>query len=82
MANPSYDPYASLPDIPSFALHSDDCSDGGSTGYLGAAPPPDHGPHRYFTAVHAVDVETLDIPADGTPAFMASTCSGTPLPAP
>jgi Raf kinase inhibitor-like YbhB/YbcL family protein len=38
--------------------------------YLGAAPPARHGPHRYFTVVHAVDVETLGIPAEARPAFL------------
>ncbi|TLG01879.1 YbhB/YbcL family Raf kinase inhibitor-like protein [Nocardia cyriacigeorgica] len=45
-------------------------NDGGFTGYVGAAPPPGHGPHRYFIVVHAVDVDSLDIPADATPAFL------------
>jgi len=162
MANTSYDPYASLPDVPSFELRSDDCTDGerlpdphasaamgvpggqdrsphlrwsgfpeetksfaatvydpdaptgsgfwhwavfnipasvteissgaatagmpegsvqlrndgGSAGYLGAAPPPDHGPHRYFTVVHALDVDTLDIPAESTPAFLGFNMFG------
>ena len=39
-------------------------------GYVGAAPPAGHGPHRYWTVVHAVDVPTLDIPAEATPAFL------------
>lgn len=38
--------------------------------YVGAAPPPGHGPHRYFFVVHAVDVERLDIPESSTPAFL------------
>jgi hypothetical protein len=45
-------------------------NDGGTVGYIGAAPPPGHGPHRYFTVVHAVDVETLEIPAEASPAFL------------
>ena len=31
-------------------------NDGGFHGYLGAAPPPGHGPHRYVITVHALDV--------------------------
>src|SRR3954449_4673489 len=30
-------------------------NDGGFAGYVGAAPPSGHGPHRYFVVVHAVD---------------------------
>ncbi|WP_026821274.1 YbhB/YbcL family Raf kinase inhibitor-like protein [Arthrobacter castelli] len=39
-------------------------------GYVGAAPPENHGTHNYHVVVHAVDVETLDIPAEATPAFL------------
>ncbi len=45
-------------------------NDGGFAGYIGAAPPAGHGPHRYFTVVHALDVESLDVPADASPAFL------------
>ncbi len=45
-------------------------NDAGLTRYIGAAPPPGHGPHRYIVAVHAVDVEKLDVPAEGTPAYL------------
>lgn len=38
--------------------------------YIGAAPPKGHGPHRYFIAVHAVDVEELDLSESATPAFL------------
>jgi len=51
-------------------------NDAGQTGYLGAAPPPGHGQHRYFTAVHAIDAETVDIPADSTPAFLGFNLFG------
>ena len=45
-------------------------NDGGVARYVGAAPPAGHGPHRYFTVVHAVDVESLGIDANSTPAFL------------
>lgn len=45
-------------------------NDGGVKQYLGAAPPPGHGPHRYYVTVHAVDVESLGVPEDATPAFL------------
>lgn len=38
--------------------------------YVGAAPPDGHGAHRYFVAVHAVDVEKLDITEESTPGFL------------
>ncbi len=45
--------------------------DGGpARGYVGAAPPSGHGRHRYFTVVHAVDVESLGIDETATPAFL------------
>lgn len=45
-------------------------NDGGMVGYVGAAPPAGHGEHHYYTVVHAVDVEKLDVPAEATPAFL------------
>ncbi len=41
--------------------------------FLGAAPPAGHGPHRYFVVVHALDVETIGVPADATPAYLGFT---------
>jgi Raf kinase inhibitor-like YbhB/YbcL family protein len=38
--------------------------------YVGAAPPPGHGPHRYFTVVHAVDVASLNLSDNATPAVL------------
>lgn len=43
--------------------------DAGVRQFLGAAPPPGHGPHRYLFTAHALDVTSLGI-SDGTPAFM------------
>jgi Raf kinase inhibitor-like YbhB/YbcL family protein len=44
--------------------------DAGAARYVGAAPPPGHRPHRYFFVVHAVDVPTLGLDADATPAVL------------
>jgi Raf kinase inhibitor-like YbhB/YbcL family protein len=44
--------------------------DGGVSQYLGAAPPPGHGPHHYYFVVHALDVDSLEIDASSTPAFL------------
>ncbi len=51
-------------------------NDAGFAGFVGAAPPPGHGPHRYFVAVHALDVEHIDLGADSTPAFLSFNMFG------
>ncbi|MEU7817688.1 YbhB/YbcL family Raf kinase inhibitor-like protein [Pseudonocardia sp. NPDC049154] len=45
-------------------------NDAGMKRFVGAAPPPGHGPHRYIFVVHAVDVESLGLPDGATPAFL------------
>lgn len=45
-------------------------NDAGMTRCIGAAPPVGHGKHRYFFVVHAVDVESLGVGKDATPAFL------------
>ena len=45
-------------------------NDAGMRRYIGAAPPPGHGPHRYFIAVHAVKVEKLELDEDASPAYL------------
>ncbi|RBQ15080.1 YbhB/YbcL family Raf kinase inhibitor-like protein [Spongiactinospora rosea] len=44
--------------------------------YIGAAPPAGHGPHRYFVVVHALDVESIGVPAEATPAYLGFVISG------
>lgn len=43
-------------------------NDFGEPAYSGAAPPPGDRPHRYVFAVHAIDVEALDVTPDTPPA--------------
>ncbi|REJ03953.1 YbhB/YbcL family Raf kinase inhibitor-like protein [Microbacterium bovistercoris] len=38
--------------------------------YIGAAPPPGTGVHRYFFVVDALDVEAIDLDGDETPAYL------------
>jgi Raf kinase inhibitor-like YbhB/YbcL family protein len=38
--------------------------------FVGAVPPPGHGPHRIVITVHALDVADIAVPADATPAFL------------
>jgi Raf kinase inhibitor-like YbhB/YbcL family protein len=45
-------------------------NDAGARRYIGAAPPPGHGLHHYYVAVHAVGVDKLDLSEDASPAFL------------
>ena len=45
-------------------------NDAGLARFLGAAPPPGHGKHRYFFVVHAVGVDSLGIPKEASNAFL------------
>jgi Raf kinase inhibitor-like YbhB/YbcL family protein len=54
-------------------------NDAGLARYLGAAPPPGHGPHRYFFVIHAVSVETLGIGDDASNALLGFNLFGQTL---
>ncbi len=45
-------------------------NDAGMRRFVGAAPPPGHGAHRYFVVVHAVKVEKLELAEDASPAYL------------
>jgi Raf kinase inhibitor-like YbhB/YbcL family protein len=51
--------------LPAGATHL--INDASLRGYLGVAPPPGHGPHRYFIAVAALDVPDAGVPETATP---------------
>jgi len=48
-------------------------NDAGYAGYMGAAPPPGHGEHRYVFAVHAVSLPTLGLDESASPAYVGFT---------
>jgi Raf kinase inhibitor-like YbhB/YbcL family protein len=55
-------------DLPAGARHH--ANDARDLAYDGPAPPPGSGPHRYFIAVHALDVASLGVDDDATPAYV------------
>ncbi|HXW35383.1 MAG TPA: YbhB/YbcL family Raf kinase inhibitor-like protein [Acidimicrobiales bacterium] len=58
----------SMEGIPKGARHAR--NDVGIPAYVGAAPPPGHGEHRYVFAVHALGVPALGLDETATPAFV------------
>lgn len=44
--------------------------------FVGAAPPPGHGEHRYFFTVTALDVASLELDPGSTPAVLGFTLLG------
>ncbi|GAB2466021.1 YbhB/YbcL family Raf kinase inhibitor-like protein [Xylanimonas ulmi] len=55
--------------LPAGAFHVR--NDGGEHGFIGAAPPPGDHEHRYYFAVHAVDVPKLGVGPDASNATVA-----------
>ena len=60
--------------LPKGAFHCR--NDYGSMGYGGPAPPKGDRPHRYFFAVHALDVEDLGVDEKTSPAAVSFTMLG------
>ena len=54
--------------LPAGAKHAR--NDVGNAGYMGAAPPPGHGEHRYVFTVFALGVPTLGVDENATPALV------------
>ena len=55
------------------AFHA--ANDSGSHAWFGPYPPEGDGDHRYVFAVHALDVDTLDLDDEATPAAVAFHCA-------
>lgn len=54
-------------------------NDAGFAGFVGAAPPEGHGPHRYYFAVHALSQPTLELGEDASPTFCGFNMFGNTL---
>ena len=62
----SLDTGAASGDLPGKAFHCR--NDGGGKAFMGAAPPKDDQPHRYYFVVHAVGEDSLGVGSDASPA--------------
>lgn len=73
-----YDLPAGLTSLPESAndLGKEARNDFGEVGYGGPCPPPKHGDHRYYFRLHALDVESLDVPGDATRATFDEALEG------
>ena len=65
----SLDTGAASGDLPGKAFHCR--NDGGEKAFMGAAPPQNDQPHRYFFVVHAVDEDSLGVDSDASPAVVS-----------
>jgi hypothetical protein len=45
-------------------------------GYGGPCPPPNHGTHRYYFRLYALDVDTLDLPPESGRARLEEAMAG------
>lgn len=51
-------------------------NDGGTAGYVGAAPPRGHGLHHYVVRVHALDVDHVELPNGSSADRLPKALSG------
>ena len=65
----SLDVGAAAGDLPGSAFHCR--NDGGEHGFMGAAPPPNDQPHRYYFVVHAVGEDSLGVDENASPAMVS-----------
>lgn len=54
-------------------------NDGGVPGFVGCAPPPGHGDHRYMFVVHALDVAELELDELASPGLLGFQMFGRTL---
>ncbi|MDF9715284.1 YbhB/YbcL family Raf kinase inhibitor-like protein [Nocardioides sp. ChNu-153] len=65
----SLDTGAAAGELPGSSFHVR--NDGGTQGFMGAAPPQGDQVHRYYFVVHAVGEESLGVDADASPAVVS-----------